>query len=153
MSATLTLAVPSGPFIDLTTGNVTPAWRQFLVTLAARTGGAQGMATPDVAPIEAALVLERSARQAGDTSAATGLASEANARQAADVGLALRINQRLSITGGTMLGPLTTQRLGVNGATPVPRQTIAGAKGGNTALASVIALLVAYGLGTDTSTA
>ena len=153
MSGSLTLAVPSGPFIDLTTGNVTPAWRQFLVTLAARTGGSQGMATPDVAPIEAALVLERSARQAGDQSAATGIAAEANARQQRDAELALAINQRLSITGGTMVGPLTTQRLGVNGATPVARQTIAGVKGGNTALASVIALLVAYGLGTDTTSA
>lgn len=152
MSASLVLAVPSGPFIDLTTGNVTPAWRQFLVTLAARTGGAQGLPTPDVAPIEAALVLERSARQAGDTSAATGIASEANARQAADATLALQINQRVSKTGDTMLGPLTTQRLGVNGAVPVPRQTVTGSKAANAALASLLDALELYGLISDTTT-
>lgn len=152
MSASLTLAVPSGPFIDLTTGNVTPAWRQFLVTLAARTGGSQGLPTPDVAPIEAALVLERNARQAGDTSAATGIASEANARQAADANLALQINQRVAKTGDTMLGPLTTQRLGVNGAVPVPRQTVTGSRGANAALASLLDALELYGLISDTTT-
>jgi hypothetical protein len=43
--------------------------------------------------------------------------------------------------------------LGLLGATPVARQTLTGAKGGNTALASVIAALVAFGLATDTTTA
>lgn len=151
MSATLTLAVPSGPFIDLATGNVTAPWRQFLVTLAARTGGSQGMATPDVAPIEAALVLERSARQAGDTSAATGIANEANARATADADLAAAINQRVRRTGDTMLGALTTQRLGVNGAVPVPRQTVTGSRGANAALASLLDALELYGLITDST--
>jgi hypothetical protein len=56
----------------------------------------------------------------------------------------------LTGTGGLQFA---TMPLSFNNATPVAKQTITGAKGGNTALASVIALLVAYGLGADTTTA
>lgn len=42
--------------------------------------------------------------------------------------------------------------LGAFGATPVGRQTVTGAKGGNAALASVIAALAALGLITDNTT-
>ena len=153
MSGSLTLAVPSGPFIDLNTGNVTPAWRQFLVVLAQRTGGTQGLATPDTAPIEADLAAEQAARRAGDVTLTTGIAAEAAARQAADAELATAINRRVAKTGDTMLGPLTTQRLGVNGAIPPTKQTVTGAKGGNAALASLLTALVAYGLITDSTSA
>jgi hypothetical protein len=56
---------------------------------------------------------------------------------------ALTIPGALTHTGST-LGFLNTA--------PTTKQTISGAKAGNTALASVIALLVAYGLGTDSTT-
>jgi hypothetical protein len=44
-------------------------------------------------------------------------------------------------------------KAGFNGTAPIAKPTMTGAKGGNTALASVIALLAAYGLGADSTTA
>jgi hypothetical protein len=41
----------------------------------------------------------------------------------------------------------------VNGSAPPAKPTITGAKGGNVALASLIAALVSYGLITDSTTA
>jgi hypothetical protein len=53
------------------------------------------------------------------------------------------------------LGDLAVHRgFGVNGAAPVvPKPTVTGAKGGNTALASLLTALAAYGLVTDSTTA
>lgn len=53
---------------------------------------------------------------------------------------------------GLSINP-TGQHIGFNGTTPIAKPAFSGAKGGNAALASVIAALVAYGLGTDTTTA
>jgi hypothetical protein len=59
-----------------------------------------------------------------------------------------------SSVGGTTGGiQINWPRLGFGGTTPIAKPDITGAKGGNTALASLIAGLVAYGLFTDSSTA
>ena len=63
MSATVTAAFPSGPLLDPTTGEVTPAWRGFFVALYTRTGAATGAPT---GATQAALDAEAAARIAGD---------------------------------------------------------------------------------------
>jgi hypothetical protein len=63
-------------------------------------------------------------------------------------------NGSLTVAGGAGVNTLSATRgLGVWAATPPSsRPAMTGAKGGNAALASVIALLVAYGFGTDGTT-
>jgi hypothetical protein len=56
----------------------------------------------------------------------------------------------LSGTGGLQFA---TMPLGFNAATPIAKPTVTGAKAGNTALASLCAALVSYGLIADTSSA
>ncbi len=52
---------------------------------------------------------------------------------------------------GELLGRNTTSKAGFYGAVPVVKPTVTGAKGGNAALTSLIAALVAQGLITDTT--
>jgi hypothetical protein len=59
------------------------------------------------------------------------------------VGAALTVTTSLTHSGTT---------LGLLGTTATTKQEVTGAKGGNEALASVIAALVAYGLITDSTT-
>lgn len=66
-----------------------------------------------------------------------------------DLSIGTKAAGRVLVTSPAMF----TANTGFNNATPVGRQNIVGAKGGNAALASVIALLVACGLGTDSTTA
>ena len=62
---------------------------------------------------------------------------------------------------GMTLGTITLTASGINlngavgfqGTSPIPKPTIGGAKGGNTALGSLISALVAYGLVVDSTTA
>ena len=67
--------------------------------------------------------------------------------------LTLMDNNTLSFTGanGTRLGLDNTQKMGFWGATPIARPAVTGAKGGNAALTSLIAQLVAAGLITDST--
>lgn len=57
-----------------------------------------------------------------------------------------------SFTGEVTLGS-GTSAIGFFGATPTARPTVSGARGGNTALTSLLAALAALGLVTDASTA
>jgi hypothetical protein len=150
---TVRIAVPSGPLVDVTTGEVTPAWRAFLIGLYGRTGGAPGGTLASAADLlteqaarEAAdaalstsLSSEEAARAAGDAANATAVAAEQSAREAADARL-------LPTHGGT------TGTIGFQGAAPIGRPVVTGAKGGNTALASLLSALASYGLLTDTTT-
>ena len=91
--------VPTGPLIDRSTLDLTPAWRAFLTALWARTGGAQG--TPSGGwqqPLQleatvraqadqqlgAALAVEVAARSDRDTELSALIGSEVLNRQAAD---------------------------------------------------------------------
>lgn len=60
----------------------------------------------------------------------------------------------ISFTGanGTRIGLDGTQKMGFYGATPIIRPSVTGAKGGNAALTSLIAQLVALGIITDSTT-
>lgn len=67
---------PSGPLVD-PGGNLTAAWRQFLLSLYNRTGAAPGVSSGDNA---AAIAAEQAARVAADS-------TEATARRAGDTAL------------------------------------------------------------------
>lgn len=56
-------AFPSGPLIDATTGEVTPAWRGFFVALYTRTGAATGSS---MTVVQSNIDAEAAARVAGD---------------------------------------------------------------------------------------
>lgn len=55
-------------------------------------------------------------------------------------------------SGGTKIGLDGTQKLGFYGADPIIKPNVSGAKGGNTALASLITALVSLGIVSDTTT-
>lgn len=131
--------LPTGPLVDAG-GSITPAWRAFLTALAFRTGGTVGLATPDIATVEAGLASETAAREAGDVSLATGISNEAAARSAVDA-------TKYAIAGGTIGGPI-----GFYGHGAGPQPVVTGAKAGNAALASLLTGLAGLGLVNDAST-
>ena len=107
MSGVLHAQFPSGPIIDRA-GNLTPAWRAFLLQLYARTGGAAVSATtPQLA---AGLAAEVIARTNADDDLTAALAAEQEARGEADASeAAIRAaadKALLPIAGGTMTGTL-----------------------------------------------
>jgi hypothetical protein len=59
----------------------------------------------------------------------------------------------LDAVSGIQINATAGGKIGFNAATPIGKYALTGAKGSNTALASVIALLVSYGLATDGTTA
>ena len=61
------------------------------------------------------------------------------------------VNAVLEGPDGLLLGAAATDQIGFYGKTPVVKPTVSGAKGGNAALTSLIAQLVALGLLTDTT--
>lgn len=61
-------------------------------------------------------------------------------------------NLSFGTTTGTKLGTTSGDKIGLWGATPIARPTVSGSKGGNAALASLIAQLSAAGLITDSTT-
>ena len=63
MSASYIAGVPTAPFLDAQTRDISPAWRTFLISLFTRTGGGVGVSTRDVAT---ALAAETQARIIGD---------------------------------------------------------------------------------------
>jgi hypothetical protein len=92
-----------------------------------------------------AQIIAHPAQGSGDTN--IGL----NINSAGTGTLALQVNGSPTTLGGNLK---VTTGLGVFGVTPpTSRPAFTGAKGGNTALASVIAILVAAGIGTDSTTA
>jgi len=96
MNVALNTGVPSAPLVDPISGQVTPAWRAFLLALYQRTGGAVGQSS-DTSELEAQLAAEEAARIAADTGLATGLASEATTRAAADTALNTAVTREAAI--------------------------------------------------------
>lgn len=152
--AALSAALPSSPVVDAVTGQAMPEWRTLFLALMNRTGGNQGV---DTAGLEAEIAQERSARAAADlvlqdgittvgaaaasgaSSLSTALRNETLAREAADQTLLPR-------NGGS------TGTIGFQGAAPIARPTVTGAKGGNAALADLLTTLATYGLIVDGTT-
>jgi hypothetical protein len=75
-----------------------------------------------------------------------------NANAGTTLAAGLTIGQDRTLT---IPGPLahTGSSFGVLNTAPVTKQTVTGSRGGNAALASLLADLVAYGLITDSTTA
>jgi hypothetical protein len=81
MSGSLAAAIPNSPLVEAGTGNVTVAWRAWLLVLQRRTGGTVGT---DAAGNAAFIAIERGARIAADQALQRALELEAEARIAAD---------------------------------------------------------------------
>jgi len=96
MTVALNTGVPSAPLVDPVSGQVTPAWRAFLIALYQRTGGAVGQSS-DTSELEAQLAAETAARSTADTGLATGLASEAATRAAADTTLNTAVTREATL--------------------------------------------------------
>lgn len=99
--ASLRAAFPSGPLID-ESGEVTPAWRGFFLSLYQRTGSAIGFSS-DTSGIDKRLDDEISARTTADASLNAGLANEATLRSERDgalqAGLAAEAATRAGVDG------------------------------------------------------
>lgn len=79
----LNVTVPTAPFLDASTGDITPSWRAFLTALWVRTGGSIGISS-DVTPVVTALAAETRARIQTDDQLASEIVGETNARIAGD---------------------------------------------------------------------
>ncbi len=79
--AALNASVPNAPLVDPATGEVTPAWRGFLLALYNRTGAGTGTSSAGIA---AAIAAETVSRTAADTALGLALSNEATARTVAD---------------------------------------------------------------------
>lgn len=77
----LNVGVPSSPFLDPGTRDISTAWRAFLTSLYHRTGGGVGV---DVANLQAEIDAEEQVRADADLALTTALSNEAAIRQAAD---------------------------------------------------------------------
>jgi hypothetical protein len=75
--------VPNAAFLDPDNGDITPAWRAFLLSLWRRTGGAVGVSS-DTTAIEQELAAETTARIAGDAALGSSVATERAARESGD---------------------------------------------------------------------
>jgi hypothetical protein len=90
---------PSAPIVDPATGELTTAWRMFLLAMWSRTGAAVGVTpTPGGGASPAALAAETAARAAGDAAVGTlvsanaaAIGVEAAARATHDAALATSI--------------------------------------------------------------
>jgi len=78
--------IPTAGFLDPDSGDITPAWRAFLLSLWRRTGGAVGVSS-DTSQIEADLAAETTARIAGDAALGADIVAERAARESADATL------------------------------------------------------------------
>src|SRR5215467_7999332 len=128
LSRSLTAGVPTGPFLDPQTGDISSAWRSYLVTLGTRTGGSEGSSS-DTTGLQTQIDAEKAARIAEDTALSTGIATEAANRSAGDATLQTALNNEtntrifednleatnranqdallLPKAGGTISGPLS----------------------------------------------
>ncbi|HEX3574565.1 MAG TPA: hypothetical protein VHU42_08205 [Rhodopila sp.] len=102
---------PTDPVVDAN-GNLTPAWRAFLLALYNRTGSAVGVST---GTISGQLATEVSARTAADTTLAGSIASEQAARIAADGAEATARASADAALGARITALATSQ--GTNGMT------------------------------------
>ncbi len=75
--------IPTAGFLDPDSGDITPAWRAFLLSLWRRTGGAVGVSS-DTSQLEADLAAETTARIAGDAALGSAVAAERAARENGD---------------------------------------------------------------------
>lgn len=77
----LNVGVPTSPFLDPGTRDISTAWRAFLTSLYHRTGGGVGV---DVANLQAEIDHEEQVRADADLALTTAISNEAAIRQAAD---------------------------------------------------------------------
>jgi hypothetical protein len=82
----LSAGFPSAPFLD-PDGDISVAWRNWLLTIDRRTGGPSGTTAADTS-----LIAETTARIQADATLETEIANETTAREGADSALSDRIN-------------------------------------------------------------
>ncbi|HEY2417585.1 MAG TPA: hypothetical protein VGH84_06670 [Steroidobacteraceae bacterium] len=111
---TFLAGIPTGDFIDADSGDITPSWRAFLLSLWRRTGGAVGQSS-DTTQIEADLAAETTARISGDASLGSDIVAERGARQSADGALNTGLSNEAA-TRNAVDGSLTA-RLDTNAGT------------------------------------
>src|SRR5215831_11372989 len=87
--ATLDIAVPTSRLVNPETGEIEAPWRQFLIALWARTGGALGH---DSGGISSSLAAETTARQNADNTLQTNINNETSRAEAAEAQL-VRVSQ------------------------------------------------------------
>lgn len=92
--AALNSGFPSGPIVDPKSGELTTIGRAFLIALWNRTGAAIGLSSGDAATSIAA---ETAARQAADVGLTAGISTEAATRGTADTALGLRITNEAMV--------------------------------------------------------
>jgi hypothetical protein len=102
----LNAGIPTGPFVDVASGEVTPAWRAFLIALYHRTGGAVGQSS-DTTGLQIAIAAERTARSAADQAISDSLNNEAQIRAQADDVLSHHLSSETvnRVAADTMLVP------------------------------------------------
>lgn len=150
-------AIPSSPIVvSAPNGEVRVEWRRFFLQLWLRTGGSTGgvAGTGTITGVTAGAGLNGGGTAGAVTvnlivpvtiiHGGTGATTAAGAL--ANLGA-------LPTAGGTMTGPMNAATVGFNGTTAIAKPTVTGAKGGNTALGSLLTALAAYGLVIDTTTA
>ena len=91
--------IPTSDFIDPVSGDITPAWRAFLLSLWRRTGGAVGQSS-DTTQIEADLAAETAARTNGDAALGSAIVAERGARQSADAALSTGLSNEAATRAG-----------------------------------------------------
>lgn len=110
----LNVGVPTSPLVNPVTGRLNTEWRAFFVALQMRTGGTIGQSLDT---LETEINAEQQARIQADQALGASLDNEAALRKDADTQLntaignetttrALQDGLKLSLTGGTMIGPV-----------------------------------------------
>lgn len=72
MSGNLSAQIPAAPLVDLTTGQITPPWRAFLLALYTRTGNTSAQ----LAPLQQSIAAEQTARMHADTTLQAAIDAE-----------------------------------------------------------------------------
>lgn len=117
--AKLAAGFPSSPLVDPTSGEITPVWRSFLLSMFARTGGAAGTTPP---ASTAAIAIETTNRVAADAALASNIANEGVARAIADAALTTAIADEAAArradrsTGGVGVSAEAAARLAADSA-------------------------------------
>ena len=101
-------AMPTSPLVDPASGEITPAWRMFLLSLYERTGSAPGQPPINGDEIKAQIDAEEAARIAADNAINSRLTAETNARQDGDAAAqyAVRVEADTRQSQDALLVPL-----------------------------------------------
>ena len=128
---TAAMPMPSAPLVDPASGNITPAWWHWMLSLFARTGSAPGVGTKDVEVTAVAAGTGASAAQTTANGAATA-AAVAQATASAAVKRAGDTMTGLLVLSGVPVAPLGAATKGyVDSTAPglAPVQSVAGRTG------------------------